>query len=497
MTEEPANVVSEAVEPQVLDCVEPHSPPSTNLEPAEPVCYSVEAVLGPQLLRPFSSSFTFPNRKEFVPLPSSCTPDSTNQTQAPYSVDAVLKSFKSAESSTSGPIGTLYTQTVSCIPKKSADDEVAGPLQSPDTGDKVSCLINAIREGDELQEKETKDLNSKNCTKPHQASRDHKRQHRDSSIYPTYSQRATYDVKLDVLPKDIKCSPNLTNEGVDVLEHSKQRNMLSSPQTEISSSKHPGMSKPKFSLLTADSHASSKPFCPTGSKQSTSITSSESPHIVTCHFNSKRGPKNRNGAETRAECSGQMTQCGGLAAGCERTPKRPFRSLFTTPLRDSLQPAGDFPSPSSPQNPARSSCPASKSTDCESEHLKRCGRDKAAAPSSVCLSAAPLSAASLPQSDDNPSCSSESQKNASNHKAPLSQQARAEESSHSTDFSLNPKTGKSISPKCISQPPEQQMDPPAGSAAHRDRLSPSTARKRLTHVSSHRGTNVLHLCCEY
>lgn len=484
MTDEPTDVVSEAVKPQLLDCVEPHSPPSTNLEPAEPVCYSVEAVLRPQLLRPFTRSFTFPKRKEFVPLSSSCTSDSTNQTQAPYSVDAVLKSFKSAESSTLGHISTLYTQTVSCIPKKSADDDVAGPLQSPDTENKVSYLINTVKEEDELQEKETKDLNSKNCTKPPQAPRDHKRQHGDSSIYPTYSQRATYDVKLDVLSKDIKCSPNLTDEGVDVSEHSKQRSMLSSPQTETSSN-HPGLSKPKKILLTADSHASSKPFCAPGSKQSTFITSSESPHTVTCHFNSKRGLKNRNSAGTRAECSSQMTQCGGLAAGCKRTLKRPFCSLFTTPLRDSLQPAGDFPSPSSPQNPARSSCPASKSTDCKSEHLKRCGQDKAAAP---------FSAAALPQ--DNPSRSSESQKSASNHKAPLSQQARAEESSHSSDFSPNPKTGRNISPKCISHPPEQQVDP-ADSAACRDRLSPSTAQKQQTHVSSRRGTNVLHLCCEY
>lgn len=486
MTEEPVNVVSEAVKPHVLDCVEPHSPPSTNLEPAEPVCYSVQAVLGPQLLRPFTSSFTFPKSKEFVPLSSSCISDSTNQTQAPYSVDAVLKSFKSAESSTSGHIITLYTQTVSCTPEKSGDEEVAGPLQGLDTENKVSCLINTVKEEDRLQEKETKGLNSKNCTKPPQALRDHRRQHRDSLISPNSSQRATYDVKLDVLSKDIKCSPNLTSESVDVLEHSKQRSMVSSPQTETSSSKHPALSKPKLSLLTADSHTSSKPFCPTGSKQSISIMSSESPPTVTCHFNSKRGPKNRNGAETRAECSSQMTQCGGLAVGCKRTPKRPFRSLFTTPLRDSLQLA----CPSSPQNPAHLSCPALKSTDCKSEHPKTCERDKAAARSSVCLSAAPFSAASLAQSDDNSSRSLESQKSASNRKAPLSQQGRAEENSNSSDISPNPKTGK------ISQPTEQHVDP-AGSAARRDCLSPSTTQKQLAHVTSHRGIGVLHLCCEY
>uniref|UniRef100_A0A3P9I1X3 C3H1-type domain-containing protein n=1 Tax=Oryzias latipes TaxID=8090 RepID=A0A3P9I1X3_ORYLA len=82
----------------------PHSPSLSSLEQKEPVCYSVEAVLGPQLFKPLFSFYTKPQSQEAtspsVPPSSSETPSSSvNPMEAPYSVDAVLRSFKSMEGS--------------------------------------------------------------------------------------------------------------------------------------------------------------------------------------------------------------------------------------------------------------------------------------------------------------------------------------------------------------------------------------------------------------
>ncbi|XP_075308728.1 uncharacterized protein LOC142370165 isoform X2 [Odontesthes bonariensis] len=55
---------SDATDVPVSDAAQPPSPPSTPHNQEEPVCYSVEAVLGPQLSRPFPSFFTTPGTKE-------------------------------------------------------------------------------------------------------------------------------------------------------------------------------------------------------------------------------------------------------------------------------------------------------------------------------------------------------------------------------------------------------------------------------------------------
>lgn len=133
--------MEEAVPPCASDEAQRHSPPSNNLNPAEPVCYSVEAVLGPQLSRPFNSLFPTPRSKEFTPLSSSdCTSDSASQTQVPYSVDAVLKSCKS---SSLPPHTGSYTS-------KTYFEEVSYPLLSPEMQNKkVLCSVNTINEASE------------------------------------------------------------------------------------------------------------------------------------------------------------------------------------------------------------------------------------------------------------------------------------------------------------------------------------------------------------
>ena len=56
------------MEPAADEASQPASPPSSPRQPAGPVCYSVEAVLGPQWSRPLPRLFPAPGQKEFQPL---------------------------------------------------------------------------------------------------------------------------------------------------------------------------------------------------------------------------------------------------------------------------------------------------------------------------------------------------------------------------------------------------------------------------------------------
>lgn len=143
-TDKPADSVQEVFPPCASDAAQCHSPPSINLNPAEPVCYSVEAVLGPQLSRSFKSLFPTPRNREFTPLSSSdCTSDFANQTQVPYSVDAVLRSCKSS----SLPPHTSSSTSKICL------EEVSYPLLSPEMqNNKVLCSSNTINEANKSQE---------------------------------------------------------------------------------------------------------------------------------------------------------------------------------------------------------------------------------------------------------------------------------------------------------------------------------------------------------
>ncbi|XP_024145255.1 uncharacterized protein LOC112157040 [Oryzias melastigma] len=84
------------------DADPPQGPTLSSPDQKEPVCYSVEAVLGPQLSRPLFSFFTKPESQEPPSVPpssSETSSSSVNPNEAPYSVDAFLRSFKSVESS--------------------------------------------------------------------------------------------------------------------------------------------------------------------------------------------------------------------------------------------------------------------------------------------------------------------------------------------------------------------------------------------------------------
>lgn len=420
-------------EPQQVDSVEAHSPPAAKPDSPQPVCYSVEAVLGPQRFKPSSHLFPFPGSKEFVPLSSSSTSNPTNQTQAPYSVDTVLNSFKSVEGSNSGLTRAPNTQTVSLTPVKSGED--ACPLKSS----LAPCLA---KEKNKTQGKSltsptlSKDLNSKGWIKPPQTFRDQKQQHRHGWMSSNSDQSCTYKVELDSALNDTQSSASFSSEGVSVLKQAEKSSTLS---RERASS--------KFSIPTADSQSSLK---------------NSSPKFA--HL--------KNVSASGAGCNTLLAKCSDSVTEHKKTPTRLFQSLFKTPLTETQLPAPDSISSSSPDSSAVLSCPASKSTRCQNEHLKP--QDKSvAAGSSLSFSAAAVGTASVPLSDDNPAGSSEVYRCSKSN----SLQAKAVEKPP------HPKAKRQTPQKCANQPPEHQLEPPETAALH------DGALEQLSDVSSHKGTS--------
>lgn len=496
----------EAVPP--LTC-QPCSPPSTHLNPAQPVCYSVEAVLGPQLSRPFTSAFTSLRSKEFAPLSSSdCTTDSNKQTLVPYSVEAVLRSCKSEEKSSVGHTPTHSTQIVSYT-TKTYSEEFTHPLLSQETqNEKISCSVKTTNPAKKSQETSQlslqvhTDLKSKPYPKLPLASRDHQNKSGDAPEALRPAHNASHNITSDSVFPDVRISV----PSFGTMMH---KSMCSRPQSSMSVSKHPKHLKPHLSVLTLDSRASFKPLCLSpGVSQPSPIELCDSANTVSCnyltgqtpenHLDSKKtqgafnfGSKQDNSTETIVECSSKMENCGDLADVYNKTLNRPFRSLFVNSITDTQQPIDSSVSLSCPQSSGQPSCPEPQPADCRSNPLKPGGPDKVPAGSFCSLFAVPLNAAPVSYSEqpihsvDNPSHSLDPKQKASNQKTPASLQARTEETSHvrtSSNACPNPKTGKNSSPEHINKPTEQLVAP-----------ATPPAQKQLATISSHRGTGVLHL----
>lgn len=428
--------------PQQVDSVEAHSPPVAKPVSPQPVCYSVEAVLGPQRFKPSTHLFTFPGSKEFAPLSTSSTSNPTSQTQALYSVDTVLNSFKSVDGSNLGLTRAPYTPTVSFTPLKTGDDAC------PPKNSQAPFLA---KEKNETQEKGltsftvSNDLISNSWTKPSQAHRDQKQQHRDGWMSSNSTQSCAYKVELDNASNDIKSSASFTSEGVGFVKQAEKSSTLSRQFS-------------KFSIPTADSQSSLKSF-------------------------SSKFAQIKNTSASGAGCNTPLAKCSDSATTDKNTPTRLFQSLFKTPLTENLLPAADSISSLSPHSSAVSSCPASKSTRCQSEHFKP--QDKAvAAASSLSFSAAPAVAASAPLSAGNPAGSLEVHRCSNQDKSNLLQ-AKAEEKSP------NPKARRQTSHECANQPPEHQLKPRKMAA-----LSDDT-QKQLSDVSSHKGNSQFPQCCNF
>ncbi|XP_028452974.1 mucin-17 isoform X1 [Perca flavescens] len=425
-TEELADIMEEAVPPHPTDAAQPHDvPTSSNLSHEEPVCYSVAAVLGPQLSKPFPTFFTTRGCPESS---SDCTSGSANQSDVPYSVDAVLRSCKSVGSSTFGHTPTTPTaQTVSYTPHTDFEESTVPLLSSETPNERGLYSLNTRNEVNKSQEKIFKSLSShdvhtglfsKTCPSPTLASRDYMKQGGNMPESLKLAQRAAHKVKSELphspvnvadkaassedkgdmkgsmhQPTDITSSLNCKSERVLPFGRTNCKRIFLSPPSQTSTSKHPTQLRPHLSVLTSDTEAS-KPFCPSSSftefkggaavpvEPVTCLTkTSDSANSASCYFaakqpteihlHSKKTPSGlkpgtpRPSAEMTAERSSKMVHCGDLAVGCKKTLKRPFHSLFACPITDTLQPLDSSgTSFSCPQGLIQSSPPAPQSADC-------------------------------------------------------------------------------------------------------------------------------------
>lgn len=454
-TEELADVAEEAVLPHASHADQPHSPPSSNLNKEELVCYSVAAVLGPQLSKPFPSFFTTPGSQESGPLSSpDWTSGSAHQSEVPYSVDAVLRSCK-VEKSTFG-----------CTPTP-----------------------------------------------------------------PTTAQSVSYTPKTDLYS---------VNTIIPPFGRTNHNSIFSRPPSQTSTSKRPTQLKPHLSVPTLDSQASIKPRSHSSGftefkgesavpvePATSSIEMSDSENTVSRHFAAtethlhstktppglKRGTNQQDTTETTAECSSKTAHCGDLAVGYKKTLKRPFHSLFASPITDTLQPT-DKSVPSS--------------SDYESDRVKS-EPDKASARSFLSLFAAPLSATPLPcmqsppdysktsscsqksnQPVDNTSHSSHPKQKDSGLETSLPSQVRTDvkgvsHAPRSPNSSPYPKKeNKDSSTEHVNLPTKQLVNPvcsvgsdslskmstsptPCGHS-----LSTTHAHQQLPHISSHKGKDIYH-----
>ncbi|KAI9527981.1 hypothetical protein NQZ68_026023 [Dissostichus eleginoides] len=417
-----------AVPPRAPEDAQHQPPQSSNLNPEEPVCYSVEAVLGPQLFKPFPRLFTTPGCEEFG------TSGSANPKEVPYSVDAVLRSFKSTL-----PI----VKTVSYTPKTEGD-EIAYPLLSSETPNKKVLYSENTRNEVNKSEmfkslKVHTGLVSKTNPSLTPAYRDYTKQSdcRQGSLKP--APRTAHEVKLGLLHtsvtvakkssenKDVRGSMHLHADMTSSINCKSEggstthRSILPRPPKNTTP-KQPRQLRPHISVLTVDPQASVKPSpsssftkCKggaaaatvqpvTGSINTTDPTNSVSRHSAAkqptekpppfknTQSGLKRGTQEHRSTEITAECSSKMTHGTDLDVGCKKTLRRPFHSLFASPITDTLQHIDD--------SVRTSSCPQSsppESADRTSDHVKSAlETEKACARSFLSLFAAPLSAAPNP-----------------------------------------------------------------------------------------------------
>ena len=454
-TEEHCEIPETAVPPQASDSGRPHSPLSTQLNHKEPVCYSVEAVLRPQLFKPFPSFFTTPGSQDYASLSgphnsTDCTSGSADQSKAPYSVD-VVRACKSEASVIVGHISSPPTAQCVSYTLKTDREQRADPLLSSNT-DKVLYSTNTRNEANKSQEKKFKclpsfltysDLISKTCPDLTVASGDDKKHVGEVAASLKPAQRASREVKSELfyspapvaeksaayrkvdlqrrphLPVDILHSVNCKSEGVFPFAPTKLKSWTLNP---------PQM-RPYLPGLTSKSRASAKPLRPSSGFSVFKGGAAVPAEPVTCsaetnnagnsdvrplevkqptetHEPSKQlqpihkpGTPQPNSSEAAAECSSNMEHCGHSSFGRNKT----FCSLFASPITDSQKLTPDFQTTSTS---VQCSTPLSAHSRSEDYHVKTVDEPvKASARSFLDLFSDPLRAAPLPRKETQPDAS--------------------------------------------------------------------------------------------
>ncbi|KAG7238220.1 hypothetical protein INR49_031135 [Caranx melampygus] len=377
-TEQLSAVIETAVSHQASDSGPPHSPLSTNLTHKEPVCYSVEAMLRPQLFKPFPSLFTSPGNQEpthpSVAHTSDCTSGSAAHSEDPLNSDYAVRSVKSTGSHTFGHIATPPTARTVSNALKIDYEELSGPLVQRNEVNKPQYKM--------LHSKSSFQVHTDQIPKTHSnltlASEDHKKLGGEMPA----SLKFSHEVKLhpaatgaesSVLPKRKGGTHLLVNykcEGSLPFLPTGGRNPTLTP-------KHPSRPKSHLSGCTSKSQTLVKPPCPSaGFSESRAAVPAEP---VTS--SAKTSDSGKSDSQTTTESNSKMT-CGG------QIQKSPFYSLFESPISDARKPTPDI---------IKSPCPAPQTARHRSkdEDVKT---DKALAFHS--LFAAPLSISPHPPQPD-------------------------------------------------------------------------------------------------
>lgn len=342
--QEMATVTDEAVLRCAADTARPHSPSSTTSNCPEPVCYSVEAMLGPQLYRSFPSFYNTPESKEST-TPSAAettteaTLGSTTQKEVPYSVDAVLRSLKSVESSTLGPRPTASSVKT---------EEIPDPLlSSQHQVQKVSLSIK--HEPNKPFKKMYKSLSSLQAHGSLISSSElilSSGTQQCGAIPESLksAEMAFHEVKLERLHPPVidEDNPASSKSKSDMNESSQL------PTDNTRPPKHPSSGVSEFKSRT------SAPVEPADS----SIKTSDSANIAVHHFAAQQlaeipryprktksvfqpGAQKRRSAKMSPECSGETPTLSDCSAGRKKTQKIPFSCLFKNSITESVTPTPD------------------------------------------------------------------------------------------------------------------------------------------------------------
>ncbi|CAI5679039.1 unnamed protein product [Oreochromis niloticus] len=347
--EEMATFTDEAVLQRAADTARPHSPSSTSSNRPEPVCYSVEAMLGPQLFRSFPIFYNTPESKESTTpgaeTTSKATLGSTTQKEVPYSVDAVLRSLKSVENSTLG-----QRPTASSVKTEEIPDPL---LSSQHQIQKVS--LSTKHEPNKPPKKMYKSLSSRQAHGSLISSSDltlSSGTQKQCGAMPESLKSAEmvfHEVKLERL------HPPVIDEGNPASSKSKSDMNESSqlPTDNTCPPKHLSGISPSSGVSEFKSRTSA-PVEPAAS----SIKTSDSANIAVHHFAGiqlaeisryprktksvfQPGAQKRCSAKMSPQCSGETPTRADCSAGCKKTQKIPFSCLFKNPITESVTPTPD------------------------------------------------------------------------------------------------------------------------------------------------------------
>uniref|UniRef100_UPI003AAE36DA uncharacterized protein n=1 Tax=Centroberyx gerrardi TaxID=166262 RepID=UPI003AAE36DA len=402
-----ADTTEDAVPPHATDAAQSHSPPSSNLSHKEPVSYSVEAVLGSQSFRPFPSLFATPASQESTAhsAPSSldCPSGSAKQSDAPYSVDAVLGSCKAvgnpAYSCSPAP---PPAQSISYTPK-AVFGEVADPPSSfANQNEKVSSSVNTDSESNKSQKPAERashsvkfDLLPPFMKLEKSMSSKTKADMKGGPIIQASPHHLTKGNRH--LPRDMTClqdsqkprdtvlgSEDCKSKGVLPVGPAKPPQMafhslFSSPLSQTSALKRPTQLKSRLSRVPSSSPDSIQSPHPSSSFIDHAGRVSAPAEPVTNYSKTSvfaNSVTHRFASEQPTEIKRHPQRApSGLKAGTQpHDLKRPFHELFASPITDSfdqlprLQAAPDSAtSSSSPQDSIQSSHPTPSSTACRSK----------------------------------------------------------------------------------------------------------------------------------